>query len=88
GMGLEHSRSRSAPRLHALLPIHTVAAFLRWHSGPWAESEGLQRRVQLTSRTTRELSVVHLAVLLCAHELIPLSATARRQLGHRLGVRL
>jgi len=88
GMGLEHSRSRSAPRLHALLPIHTVAAFLLWHIGQWAESEGLQRRVQLTSRKTREPSVVRLAVLLCAHELIPLSATARRQLGHRLGVRL
>jgi hypothetical protein len=88
GMGLEIGRSRSALRVHALLLIATLAAFLLWHIGQLGEAEGLHRRFKATTRTARELSVITLAILLCAQPHIPLTAPARLALGHRLGIRL
>jgi hypothetical protein len=88
GMGLEIGRSRSALRLHALLLIATLAAFLLWHIGQLAEAEGLHRRFKATTRAARELSVITLAILLCAQALIPLTTQARTALEQRLGVRL
>ena len=61
GMGLEVSQSRSAPRLHALLLIGTLAAFLLWHIGQLAEAEGLHLRFKATNRVARELSIITLA---------------------------
>jgi hypothetical protein len=88
GMGLEIGRSRSELRLHALLLIATVAAFLLWHIGQLAETEGLHRRFKATTRVARELSVITLAILLCAQAYIPLSGGARLALEKRLGIRL
>lgn len=88
GMGLEIGRSRSALRLHALLLIATLAAFLLWHIGQLSEAEGLHRRFKATTRAARELSVITLAILLCAQPHIPLSPPARIALGQRLGIRL
>ena len=88
GMGLEIGRSRSQLRLHALLLIATVAAFLLWHIGQLAEAEGLHRRFKATTRVARELSVITLAILLCAQPYIPISGAARLALGQRLGIRL
>jgi hypothetical protein len=87
GMGLEFSRSRSAQRLHALLLIHTLAAFLLWHIGQLAEAEGLHRRFKATTRTARELSLITLACLLCALPQIPLTDHALLALYQRLGLR-
>jgi hypothetical protein len=88
GMGLEIGRSRSPLRLHALLLIATVAAFLLWHIGQLGEADGLHRRFKATTRVARELSVITLAILLCAQPHIPLSRGARLALGQRLGIRL
>ena len=88
GMGLEIGRSRSALRLHALLLIATLAAFLLWHIGQLGEAEGLHRRFKATTRAARELSVITLAILLCTQAHLPLSAPARLALGQRLGIRL
>jgi hypothetical protein len=87
GMGLEASRSRSGQRLHALLLIHTLAAFLLWHIGQLAEAEGLQRRFKATSRIARELSIITLACLLCRSSDIPLTDTAVSTLHKHLGLR-
>jgi hypothetical protein len=87
GMGLEIARSRLQLRLQALLLIATLAAFLLWHIGQIAEAEGLQRRFKATTRTGRELSVITLALLLCAQNHIPLSAHAQFALAQRLGIR-
>jgi Transposase DDE domain len=87
GMGLEVSQSRTAPRLHALLLIGTLAAFLLWHIGQLAEAEGLHRRFKATTRVARELSIVTLAKLLCALKLLPLTDLAIRALNERLGLR-
>jgi len=87
GMAMEIGRSRSELRLHALLLIATVAAFLLWHIGQLAEAEGLHRRFKATTRVARELSVITVAILLCAQSHIPLSANARLALGQRLGIR-
>jgi hypothetical protein len=86
GMGLEFSRSRSAQRLHALLLIHTLAAFLLWHIGQLAEAEGLHRRFKATTRTARELSLITLACLLCALPQIPITSDALLALYQRLGL--
>lgn len=88
GMGLEIARSRLQMRLQALLLIATLAAFLLWHIGQMAEAEGLQRRFKATTRVGRELSVITLALLLCAQHHIPLSAHAQFALAQRLGIRL
>lgn len=84
GMGSSIGRSRSAMRLQALLFIGTLAAYLLWHIGQVAESEGLQRRFRSTTRVQRELSLLMLARLLCERLDIPLSpqgvATLRRRL--------
>lgn len=88
GMGLEIGRSRSALRLHALLLIATLAAFLLWHIGQLSEAEGLHRRFKATTRTARELSIITLAMLLCAQAHIPLSGPGRLALGQRLGIHL
>lgn len=87
GMGLEVSQSRSAPRLHALLLIATLAAFLLWHIGQLAEAEGLHLRFKATTRVARELSIITLAKLLCAQHSLPLTDTAIRVLNERLGLR-
>ena len=87
GMGLELSQSRSAPRLHALLLIGTLAAFLLWHIGQLAEAEGLHLRYKATTRAARELSIITLARHLCALPSIPLTDLAIQALNQRLGLR-
>lgn len=87
GMGLEVSQSRSAPRLHALLLIGTLAAFLLWHIGQLAEAEGLHLRFKATNRVARELSIITLAKLLCAQHSLTLTDIAIRALNERLGLR-
>lgn len=87
GMGLEVSQSRSAPRLHALLLIGTLAAFLLWHIGQMAEAEGLHLRFKATTRLARELSIITLAKLLCALHSLPLTDVAIQVLNERLGLR-
>ena len=87
GMGLEVSQSRSAPRLHALLLIGTLAAFLLWHIGQLAEAEGLHLRFKATNRVARELSIITLAKLLCAQQSLTLTDVAIRALNERLGLR-
>ena len=87
GMGLEVSQSRSAPRLHALLLIGTLAAFLLWHIGQLAEAEGLHLRFKATTRVARELSIITLAKLLCAQHSITLTDVAMRAINERLGLR-
>jgi hypothetical protein len=87
GMGLEVSQSRSAPRLHALLLIATLAAFLLWHIGQLAEAEGLHLRFKATTRLARELSIITLAKLLCALHSLPLTDLAIQALNERLGLR-
>jgi hypothetical protein len=87
GMGLELSQSRSAPRLHALLLIATLAAFLLWHIGQLAEAEGLHLRFKATTRVARELSIITLAKLLCALPSLPLTHLAIQVLNERLGLR-
>ena len=86
GMGLELSQSRSAPRLHALLLIATLAGFLLWHIGQLAEAEGLHLRFKATTRVARELSIITLAKLLCALPSIPLTDLAIQALNERLGL--
>lgn len=86
GMGLEVSQSRSAPRLHALLLIATLAAFLLWHIGQLAEAEGLHLRFKATTRVARELSILTLAKLLCAQHSIILTDFALHALYERLGL--
>ena len=88
GMGLEVSQSRSAPRLHALLLIATLAAFLLWHIGQLAEAEGLHLRFKATTRLARELSIITLAKLLCALHSLPLTDVAIQVLNERLGLRI
>ena len=87
GMGLELSQSRSAPRLHALLLIGTLAAFLLWHIGQLAEAEGLHLRFKATTRVARELSIITLAKHLCALHALPLTDVAVHALNDRLGLR-
>jgi hypothetical protein len=87
GMGLELSQSRSAPRLHALLLIGTLAAFLLWHIGQLAEAEGLHLRFKATTRAARELSIITLAIHLCAQHSLTLTDIAIRTLSERLGLR-
>ena len=87
GMGLEVNQSRSAPRLHALLLIGTLAAFLLWHIGQLAEAEGLHLRFKATTRAARELSIITLAKLLCTLHSLPLSDVAIQALNERLGLR-
>ncbi|HEV8645047.1 MAG TPA: hypothetical protein VGR01_05705, partial [Burkholderiales bacterium] len=77
-----------AQRLHALLLIHTLAAFLLWHIGQLAEAEGLHRRFKATTRTAREFSLITLACLLCALPQIPITSDALLALYQRLGLHL
>lgn len=85
GMGLQLSQSRSALRLHALLLIGTLAAFLLWHIGQLAEAEGWHRRFKATTRIARELSIITLAKLLCALPRLPLTDAAMQALNEWLG---
>ena len=85
-MGQEMGRSRSALRLQALSLIATLAAFLLWHIGQLAETEGLHRRFKVTTRVARELSIITLARLLCALPQLPLSNLAIHALYLRLGL--
>jgi hypothetical protein len=88
GMGAEIGRSRSAARLQALLLIGNLAAFLLWHIGQIAEVEGLHRRFMATTRKTRELSLLTLAMLLCERHVIPLSRPGVAALRRRLEIKL
>jgi len=87
GMGMLVSQSRSALRLHALLLIGTLAAFVLWHIGQLAEAEGWYRRFKATTRTARELSIITLAKLLCLQPRIPLTDAAMQTLYERLGLK-
>lgn len=87
GMGLELSQSRTASRLHALLLIGTLAAFLLWHIGQLAEAEGLHRRFKATTREARELSIITLARILCALPSLPLTDLAVHTLCQRFALR-
>ena len=87
GMGLWISQSRSALRLHALLLIGTLAAFLLWHIGQLGEAEGWYRRFKATTRAARELSIITLGKLLCLQPRLPLSDLAMRTLYERLGLK-
>jgi len=87
GMGLEISQSRTAPRLHALLVIATLATFLLWHIGQLAEAEGMHLRFKATTRDARELSIITLAKLLCEFNALPLTDAAIKALNKRLGLR-
>ena len=86
GMGFRIGRSRTAQRLHALLLIATLAAFMLWHIGQLAEAEGLHRRYKLTTRTAREISIITLALLLCKQTGPPLTPTATQALYRRLAL--
>lgn len=86
GMGSAIGRSRSALRLQALLLIGTLAAYLLWHIGQAAESEGFQRRFRSTKRESRELSLLTLARLLCERFDIPLSPPGVAALRKRLRI--
>ena len=85
GMGFEIGRSRCALRIHALLLIATLAAFVLWHIGQLAETEGLHRRFKATTRPHRELSFISLAFLLCQLPHFPLSPHACICLCRRIG---
>jgi hypothetical protein len=85
GSGLEVSQSRSAPRLHALLLIGTLATFLLWHIGQLAEAEGLHHKFKATTRVARELSIITLAKLFCTLQSLPLTDFAIQALNERLG---
>jgi hypothetical protein len=63
-----------------------LAAFLLWHIGQIAEAEGLHRRFTATTRTTRELSLLTLAVLLCKRLDIPLSPQGATALQRQLRI--
>jgi hypothetical protein len=84
GMGFSTGRARTTDRLHGLLLLGVLAAFLLWHIGQIAETEGLHRRLRLTTRTERELSWLSLATWLCTLRHIPLSPPGRRALRARL----
>jgi hypothetical protein len=86
GMGLELSQSRSAKRLHALLLIGNLAAFLLWHIGQLAEAEGWHHRFKATTRLARELSIITLGRLMCTMQCIPLTELALQALNKRLGI--
>jgi hypothetical protein len=86
GMGLLVSQSRLAPRLHGLLLIGTLAAFLLWHIGQLAEAEGWHRWFKVTTRETRELSIITLAKFVCALPRLPLTDAAMSALRERLGL--
>lgn len=86
GMGLLVSQSRSALRLHALLLIGTLAAFLLWHIGQLGEAEGWYRRFKATTRKARELSIITLGKLLCLQPRLPLTDLAMHALNQRLGL--
>lgn len=85
GFGQEKSRSRTRSRIHALLLIGTLAAFLMWHIGQLAEAENIQRYFKATTRTARELSLISLAREICQHPDWLLSSGATRSLARRLG---
>lgn len=86
GMGFRIGRSRSAGRLHALLLIATLAAFMLWQIGQLAEAEGLQRRYKQTTRAAREISIITLALLLCKETGPQLPPIATQALHQRLGL--
>lgn len=86
GMGLQLSQSRSAQRLLGLLVVGSLAAFLLWHIGQLAEAEGVHRRFKVTTRKTREISIITLALLLCALPGLPLTDFAIHVLHQRLGL--
>jgi len=86
GSGLEVSQSRSSSRLHGLLLIGTLAAFLLWNIGQLAEAEGLQQRFRATTRKPREISIITLAKWLWLLPHLPLSEYALQALYDRLRI--
>jgi hypothetical protein len=86
GMGFRIGRSRSPQRLQGLLLIATLAAFMLWHIGQLAETEGLHRHFRLTTRAQREISFITLAILICGGTGPPLTPTAVHALRRRLRV--
>lgn len=84
GFGQETSQSRSLSRIQALLLLGTIAAFVMWHIGQLAETEGLHRRFRVTTRKSRELSLISLARALCEHPRWLLSHLATRSLAARM----
>ena len=86
GMGTEIGRSRSALRLQALLLIATLASYLLWHLGQLAEAEGMAKRFNLTTRKTRELSIIALAIALCTERIIRFTPQAVATLYERLRI--
>jgi len=86
GMGTEIGRSRSALRLQALLLIATLASYLLWHLGQLAEAEGMEKRFNLTTRKTRELSIIALAIALCTERIIRFTPQAVATLYERLRI--
>lgn len=88
GLGLRVSQSRSANRLHALLLIGSIAAYLLWHIGQLAETEGLHRRFKATTRRARELSLINLGLKICELHLSGLSQHALASLYERLEIHI
>lgn len=85
-MGMETARSRSPQRLLGLLMLAMLAAFFLWHLGQLAEAEGLHRRYCATTRSSREISLLFLGLLLCKEPRLPLTSCAIRALLARLGI--
>lgn len=85
-MGMEMARSRTPQRLLGLLMLAMIAAFFLWHLGQLAETEGLHRRYCATTRSTREISLIFLGLLLCKAPRLPLSPLGIRALLARLGI--
>lgn len=85
-MAMQTARSRAPERLLGLLMLAMLAAFFLWHLGQLAEAEGLHRRYRATTRSTREISLIFLGLLLCRETRLPLSQLGIRSLLARLGI--
>ena len=82
---MEIGRCRRMDRIQGLMLIATLVLYLLWHLGQLAEAEGLHRRLKLTTRSDRELSLVTLGRMLCQFPDL-LSKHATRAAFHRLGL--
>jgi hypothetical protein len=86
GMGAEIARSRSAPRPRTLLQVGSLASYLLWHLGQLAETRGLHCRYTVTTRTGRKMSIIAVAILLCAERIIAFTPHGVRALRGKLGI--
>jgi hypothetical protein len=66
--------------------IVTMASWLLCHLGQLADAEGMAERFKLTTRETRELSIIALALLLCTERSILFTPQAVATLHQKLGV--